>query len=157
MDVEQNNHSFYWTFKMGKKNSLFQSCERLHCCSHTWTHSPLLMLQIVCGCRTAKHSTNRSVSLLNWPRPTSLTAHRRNWYERAGMRSPTVTPVDSGSILANSTVQGASETGQTSMKSEVWATESEWRMTLLSAFIFLRKNFSGTCKLKFKSKVPPRL
>lgn len=85
------------------------------------------------------YSTNRSVSLLNWPRPTSLTAHRRNWYERAGMRSPTVTPVDSGSILANSTVQGASETGQTSMKSEVWATESEWRMTLLSAFTFLRK------------------
>lgn len=59
-------------------------------------------------CWTA--NTHRSVSLLNWPLPTSLMAHRRNWYERAGMRPPTVTPVDSGSMLANSTVQGASKT-----------------------------------------------
>lgn len=32
------------------------------------------------------------------------------------MRPPTVTPVDSGSILASSTVQGASETGNTDTK-----------------------------------------
>lgn len=43
------------------------------------------------------------------------------------MRPPTTTPVDSGSMLANSTVQGASEI-ENMRQSELWATHTKYEI-----------------------------